>query len=178
MRIGAVARIHSALAVGFEEFEIAFDGSSHRERTCDAIGRLRTEHHARASLVLGLRETEDDRPVSITKVVSDADLLNYVAPAADVVAYDPCPCDSGPSLSACDSRYASQARAAGSVACPGWEDGFGSLDSRAVHRGFCAPSFVSNKCPIYGQEYPKTSMHRYGHLLRTLKAFRNTQGHY
>jgi len=80
-------------------------------------------------------------------------------------------------LSACGSRYASQARAAGSVACPGWRDDFGSLGSRAVHRGFCAPSFVSNKCPIYGQECPKTSMHRYGHLLRTLKAFRNTQGH-
>src|SRR6516165_6257576 len=179
MRIGAVARIHSALAVRFQEFEIAFDGSSHRQWPCNAIGRPRTEHHARASPVLRLRETEDDRPVGITKVVCDADLLHYVAPAADVMACDPCSCDSGPSLaaSACGSRYASQARAAGSVACPGWRDDFGSLGSRAVHRGFCAPSFVSNKCPIYGQEYPKTSMHRYGHLISTLKAFRNTHGH-
>ena len=37
--VSTVAHIHSALAVGFEEFEIAFDGSSHRQRTCDAIGR-------------------------------------------------------------------------------------------------------------------------------------------
>src|SRR5262245_49690405 len=100
MRIGAVARIHSALAVRFQEFEIAFDGSSHGHRTCDAIDTLRTEHHALASHILRLRETEDDRPVGITKVVSDADLLNYVALAADVVACDPCPCDSGPSLAA------------------------------------------------------------------------------
>src|SRR6516164_714259 len=100
MRIGAVARIHSALAVRFQEFEIAFDGSSHRQWPCNATGRPRTEHHARASLVLRLRETEDDRPVGITKVVCDADLLHYVAPAADVVACDPCSCDSGPSLAA------------------------------------------------------------------------------
>src|SRR5262245_37311275 len=100
MRIGAVPRIHSALAVRFQELEIAFDGSSHCQRTCDAIGRLRTEHHARAGLVLRLRETEDDRPVGITKVVCDADLLNYVAPAADIVACDPCPGDSEPSLAA------------------------------------------------------------------------------
>src|SRR5262249_38247410 len=44
-------------AVRFQELEIAFDGSSHRQWTCDAIGRLRTEHHTRASLVLRLRET-------------------------------------------------------------------------------------------------------------------------
>src|SRR6516225_1043897 len=100
MRIGAVARIHSALAVRFQEFEIAFDGSSHRQWPCNAIGRPRTEHHARASPVLRLRETEDDRPVGITKVVCDADLLHYVAPAADVMACDPCSCDSGPSLAA------------------------------------------------------------------------------
>src|SRR5262249_4168135 len=100
MRIGAVSRIHSALAVRFQELEIAFDGSSHRQWTCDAIGRLRTEHHTRASLVLRLRETEDDRPVGITKVVCDADLLNYVAPASDVVACNPRPCDSGPSPAA------------------------------------------------------------------------------
>src|SRR6516165_2992311 len=99
MRIGAVP-LHSALAVRFQEFEIAFDGTPHRQRTCDAIGRLRTEHHARASLILRLRETEDDRPVGITKVVCDADLLNYVAPAADIVACDPRPCDSGPPLAA------------------------------------------------------------------------------
>src|SRR6516225_11227312 len=100
MRIGAMARIHSALAVRFQELEIAFDGSSHCQRTCDAIRRLRTEHHARASFILRLRETEDDRAVGITEVVSDADLLHYVAPAANVVACDPCPCDSGPSLAA------------------------------------------------------------------------------
>src|SRR5262245_24865915 len=80
-------------------------------------------------------------------------------------------------LSAGGSQCASQARAAGSAACPGWRDGFGSLGSQALRRGFCAPSFVSNKCPIYGQEYPKTSMHRYGHLFRTIKAFGNTHGH-
>src|SRR5262249_61908189 len=89
VRVGAVARIHSALAVHFQELEIAFHGSSHRQRTCDAIGRLRTEHHTRASPVLRLRKTEDDRPIGVTKVVSYANLLNYVALATDVVACNP-----------------------------------------------------------------------------------------
>src|SRR6516162_3746716 len=100
MRVGAVARIHSALAMRFQELEIGFDGSSYRQRVSGAIGRLRATHHTRASLILRLCKTEDECPVGITKVVGDADLLNYVAPAADVVACDPCPCDGGPSLAA------------------------------------------------------------------------------
>src|SRR5436305_317513 len=100
MRIGAMARIHSALAMGFEELEIAFDRSSHRQWTCDAVGRLRATHHACTSLVLRLRETEDDCRVGITKVVGGADLLDYVALTSDVVARNPCPCDSRSSLPA------------------------------------------------------------------------------
>jgi hypothetical protein len=41
------------------------------------------------------------------------------------------------------------------VAFPGWEDGFGSLGSQAERRVFCAPSLVSNKCPIYGKNNPR-----------------------
>jgi hypothetical protein len=100
MRVGAVARIHSTLAVRFQELEIGFDGNSYRQRIGGAIGRLRATHHTRASLILRLRKTEDDCPVGITKVVGDADLLDYIAPAADVVACNPCPCDRGPSLAA------------------------------------------------------------------------------
>src|SRR6202011_1877872 len=98
VRLGAVARIHTTLAVDFEELEIAFDGGSHRQRACDAIGKLRATHHARTSLVLRLRKTEDDCPIGIAKVVGGADLLDYVAPASDVVARNPCPCDSWSSL--------------------------------------------------------------------------------
>src|ERR1700730_680618 len=46
VRLGAVARIHTTLAVDFEELEIAFDGGSHRQRACDAIGKLCATHHA------------------------------------------------------------------------------------------------------------------------------------
>ena len=106
MRLRAVARVDRALAVGFEELEIGFDGSLHRQRTCDAIGRLRATHHARASLVLRLRKTEDDCPVGIAEVVGGADLLDYVALASDVVARNPCPCHSGSSLAAFEPAVA------------------------------------------------------------------------
>src|SRR5215211_2220485 len=100
MRFGPVARVHSALAVGFEKFEILFDGSSHRQRGCDAIGRLHATYHARASLVLRLRKTEDDCPVRIAKVVRGADLFDYVALVSDVVARNPSSCHSPSSLAA------------------------------------------------------------------------------
>src|SRR5262245_40767256 len=95
-----MARVDRTLAVGFEGLEVGFDGSLHRQRTCDAIGRLRATHHARASLVLRLRKTQDDCPVGIAEVVGGADLLDYVALASDVMARNPCPCDSGSSLAA------------------------------------------------------------------------------
>ena len=95
MRFGAVARIHGALAVGFKELEIEFDGSSHRQRAYDAIGRLRATHHVRASFVLRLRKVENDCSVGIAKVVGGADLLDYVFPASDVVAGNPRSRDAG-----------------------------------------------------------------------------------
>ena len=106
MCVGAVARIDSTLAVGFEELEIGFDGSLHRQRTCNAIDRVRATYHARASLVLRLRKTEDDCPVGIAEVVGGADLLDYVALASDVVARNPCPCHSGSSLAAFEPAVA------------------------------------------------------------------------
>ena len=54
----------------------------------------------RGWLSLGLRKTEDNCAVSVTEVVGGADLLDYVAPASDVVARNPCPCDSWSSLAA------------------------------------------------------------------------------
>ena len=133
------------------------------------------KHHARASLILRLRETEDYRPVGITKVVSDADLLNYVALAADIVACDPCSCDRGSSLAAFQPAVADmQARLEQSVVwlAPAGEtaSAFSALEpcvgSPARH-----PWSVSNKCPIYGREHPKTSMHRDGRFSSLFKRF-------
>src|SRR6516164_10533977 len=174
MRIGAVARIHSALAVRFQEFEIAFDGSSHRQWPCNAIGRPRTEHHARASLALRLRETEDGRPVGITKVVSDANLLNYVAPAADVVACDPCPCDSGPSLAAFQPAVADmQARLEQPVM---WLAPAGETASALSALEPCVGGSTRHRsCPTNvqytGKNTPRQACTDYDHLINALKAF-------
>src|SRR5436190_19398764 len=93
-----MARVDRTLAVAFERFEVDFDGSLHRQRTCDAIARLSATHHVRASLVLRLRKTQDDCSVGIAKVVGSTDLLNYVALTPDIVARNPCPCNSGSAL--------------------------------------------------------------------------------
>src|SRR5271169_4208235 len=91
MRPGAVARVHGALAVGFKNLKIHFDGRSHREWARDTIGGLRAPDHVGASLVLGLRKTEDDYAVSVAEVVGGADLLDGVGLASDIVPGDPRP---------------------------------------------------------------------------------------
>ena len=100
MRFCTVARIYSAFPVGFQKLEIGFDSSPHCQRAGDPISKLPATNHVLASLVLRLREVENDPAVRITEIVGSADLLDYIAAASDLMARNPCPCDSGSSLAA------------------------------------------------------------------------------
>ena len=92
IRIHPALTLLCALAVGLENLKIDFDGRSHCQRAGGAIGGLCTPYHVGASLVLGLRKTEDDCAVSVAEVIGGADLLNSVALASDIVAGNPRPC--------------------------------------------------------------------------------------
>ena len=92
--------------MGLEKLEIALDGSSHRQRTTNAIGNLRATDHVRASLVLCLREIEDDCAVGVAKVVGRANALDDVAPASNIVARNPRPCGRRSSLAAFEPSVA------------------------------------------------------------------------
>src|SRR5262249_1731345 len=100
VRLRAVTGVYRAFPIGFQNLEIVFDSSPHRQWAGDAISNLRAPHHVLASLVLRLRKTENGCPVRVTEIIGRADLLDYVAAASDIMSRDPCTCDSGPSLAA------------------------------------------------------------------------------
>jgi hypothetical protein len=106
MRRGAVARVRCAFAMRFENLKIVFEGNSYGQGAGDAGGGLGSSHHVSPRFVLGLRKTENGRSVSVGKVIGDANLLGNVAPSAHVVAGNPRPRHSRPSLATPEAAVA------------------------------------------------------------------------
>jgi hypothetical protein len=172
-------RVDGALAVGFENFKIAFDRRSHRQRASGAIGRLRATHHPRASLVLRLRKTQNDCPVSIAEVVGGADFLEHVALASDVVARNPCPCHSRSSLAAFQPAVADvQARLEQPVV---WLATAGETTAALSALKPCIRSSARHRsCPTNVQyadgNAQKTGIHKYDRFLAAFKHLRDVYG--